>query len=346
MQPPEIWGENIQHSGLSRIAAYYLWRGLAPSTRRNYESPRSRFGLFCKLSNYCHHHGGCFPAKVTWLIEWLCSLAGTVKVKSMKLYLSGLKSYHLDLGIEYMAFSDPRLERTIQGIKRDHNESERRVRTPLTRPALLRILSHLSPANYDHIVLHSAFALAFARFLRVGQFTYREADTNLGVSYSKWYLTKESIRMADDESYMELTLPASKTDSFRKGKTLTIAASSDIACPVQAMKRLQATDHHRSPASPLFCLGRHQQQALTREHVVKSLQDVAITAGLENGAWNGYSFRRGAATWAAKMGIPEGDIQLLGRWRSDAYKVYIEYSRNKRISLSKRFQHGLHRGRP
>lgn len=130
--------------------------------------------------------------------------------------------------------------------------------------------------------------------------------------------------MADDESYIQLTLPASKTDPFRKGITCTMAASSDIGYPVQAMKRLQTTDYHRSPASPLFCVGRHQQQAFTCEHVVKCLQDLAITAGLEHGAWNGYSFRSGAATWAVKMGIPEGDIQLLGRWQSDAYKVYIE----------------------
>ena len=42
----------------------------------------------------------------------------------MKLYLAGIKSYQLDLGIECSAFSDLRLERTIQGIKRDHNEPE------------------------------------------------------------------------------------------------------------------------------------------------------------------------------------------------------------------------------
>jgi len=91
MQFSETWGANIPHSGLSRIAAYYLWRGLAPSTRRNYESPRSHFGLLGPLSNYRPNHRGCFSAKVTWLIEWLCSLDGSVKVKIMKLYLSRLK---------------------------------------------------------------------------------------------------------------------------------------------------------------------------------------------------------------------------------------------------------------
>jgi len=57
----------------------------------------------------------------------------------MKLYLSGIKSYQLDLGIDCTAFSDPRLERTLQGIKRDHAEPERRIRTPLTLPLLLSI---------------------------------------------------------------------------------------------------------------------------------------------------------------------------------------------------------------
>ncbi|KAG0644753.1 hypothetical protein HOY80DRAFT_878091, partial [Tuber brumale] len=98
--------------------------------------------------------------------------------------------------------------------------------------------------------------------------------------YSKWCLTKRSIRMAEDGTYMEITLPASETDPFRKGITLTIAASTDIGCPLHAMKRLQVTDYHRPPHSPLFCIGRHQQQAFTREHVVKSLQDLAILAGL------------------------------------------------------------------
>ena len=54
--------------------------------------------------------------------------------------------------------------------------------------------------------------------------------------------------------------------------------------------------------------------------------------------WNGHSFRRGTATWAAQVGISETEIQTLGRWKSDAYKAYIEYSDTERISLSKRFQ--------
>ena len=132
--------------------------------------------------------------------------------------------------------------------------------------------------------------------------------------------------------------PASKTDPFRKGINLIIASSGDSACPVKAMKQLFAIDTHRSPLAPLFCIGKYDQPQFSQEYVVQKLQTLVIFPGLGTGTWNGHSFGKGAATWAAEVGIPEKEIQTLGRWRSEAYKAYIEYSRDEQISLSKRFQ--------
>ena len=143
-----------------------------------------------------------------------------------------MKSYQLDLGIECTAFADPRLERTIQGIKRDHKEPETRTRTPLTRPCLLRILRYLPGFNYNDLVTRDAFTLAFAGFLRVEEFTYKPTDRVPEYTFKNWFIVKDSIRMREGGRYMEVTLPASKTDPFRKGITLTISASEDDACPV------------------------------------------------------------------------------------------------------------------
>ena len=214
----------------------------------------------------------------------------------MKLYLAGIKSYQLDLGIECSEFTDPRLERTIQGIKRDHGEPHRRTRTPLTRPYLLQILSRLRVHNYENTVLQAAFTLAFAGFLRVGEFTYKGSDMEIGPAFAKWFLTKKSVRIRGEGTYMELSLPSSKTDPFRKGITITIAASHDNACPVPAMKRFLASDTHRPVHSPLFFIGKYKQLPFTREYVVNQLQELARGAGLGDGSWNGHSFRRGAAT--------------------------------------------------
>ena len=193
-------------------------------------------------------------------------------------------------------------------------------------------------SSYEDIVLRAAFTLAFAGFLRVGEFTYRGTDLELGPAFSNWFLTKGSIRFIARGQHMEVTLPASKTDPFRKGIKLIIASTGDEGCPVRAMKGLIKIDTHRPLVAPLFCIGKYDQRPFSREYVLQKLQTLAIFAGLGTGSWNGHSFRRGAATWAAEVGVPEREIQTLGRWRSEAYKAYIEYSRDEQISLSKRFQ--------
>jgi len=264
---------------------------------------------------------------------------GTVKVKTLKLHLTGISSSQLDLGIDCAAFSDARLERTIHLIKRDHNEPAHRTRSPLNPPHLPRLLSHLPQADYDSIVLQAAFTLAFAGFLCVGDFTYRDADKQLNSSFPMWCITKQIVIRSEDRTSMELTLLASKTVPFRRGIRFTIAASGDQACAVKAMRRLQQADSHHPNSTPLFCVRKHLQESFTREYIVPRLQQLTLLAGLGQGIWNGHSFRRGAATWAAELGMSESDIQTPGRWRCNAYNVYIEYWNKERIALSNRFQH-------
>jgi len=110
------------------------------------------------------------------------------------------------------------------------------------------------------------------------------------------------------------------------------------------MKQLLAMDTHRPKTAPLFCVGRREQLLFTRQHMVAKLQELGTTAGLRQATWNSHSCHRGAATWAAEVGISESQIQTLGRWRSDAYKACIEYLQEPRISLSERF-HGARASR-
>ena len=84
------------------------------------------------------------------------------------------------------------------------------------------------------------------------------------------------------------------------------------------MKQFRTIDSHRPKFAPLFCIGCLEQRPFTRAHVVRTLQELAIMECLGNGARNGYSFCRAAATWAASIGIADTNLQPFGRWRSDA----------------------------
>lgn len=45
--------------------------------------------------------------------------------------------------------------------------------------------------------------------------------------------------------------------------------------------------------------------------------------GYDPALFGGHSFLHGAATWASKAGLSEGEIKMLGLWASDCFQHYI-----------------------
>jgi site-specific recombinase XerD len=132
-------------------------------------------------------------------------------------------------------------------------------------------------------------------------------------------------------SFISITFPASKTDPFRKGITTYVAAVDLPTCAVSALKHLFMVDP-RSPDSPLFC--NPDGSPLHYSTFVNMLRSALMQAGFDPAHFAGHSFRRGAASSTAEAGFNEYEIQLLGWWHSDSYKLYIDSSRSHVLNLS------------
>jgi hypothetical protein len=170
------------------------------------------------------------------------------------------------------------------------------VGLPITRDILLHILASLDTNTQEGATYHAAFCTAFAGFLRVGEFTWTSAEWLLGTAdFSTWHATRRSVQFLDDDSRVYLTLRASKTDPFRMGITITIAAASDTACPVKSLRHL--FEKYPLPTfSPLFTLTRDptttRDSAFTRTKIISRLRDILLELGVP-GNCPGHSFRRG-----------------------------------------------------
>ena len=147
----------------------------------------------------------------------------------------------------------------------------------------------------------------------MGEFTYNNVESD----FSSWNLTRGSVSLLEDRLF--LVLPASKTDPFRRGVTLTIPAATDEACAVKSLRNL----FERFPKAYYQPLFPTRAGTFSRNYVTRQLQKGVCTLGYE-GNYTGHSFRRGAATSARLAGLSEEEIQLLGRWRSNSYRLYIE----------------------
>ena len=240
-----------------------------------------------------------------------------------------MRSAHIDLAFrDLSAFHTPELERIIAGIRRLHGEANTQERRPITKDLLLQMLPHLDRQTREGATRYAAFCLAFAAFLRVGEFTYSSSDHDKA-DFNKWFLTRRSVALFKD--HLELTLPASKTDPFRRGTTLTVAASGDDACPVRALRHLF---RWKAPLdSPLF----QTAGGFTRELVIGQVRHILALLGVK-GHYSGHSFRRGAATSARLAGLSDEEIMLLGRWKSASYRLYIDTSGERVLAASRRHQ--------
>ncbi|CAK5267110.1 unnamed protein product [Mycena citricolor] len=329
-----------QHGGYPQAIAFYLWHGLAPGTRRTYATGQKSFINHCKLYSIYNDDGNILPASLPALMSWVSiGLAGRVQPKTIKQYISHIRSLHVDADLPFSSCESPILQRLIRGIKRFHGERDRKPVQPITLPILTAMLAQLQPGiTPGHTTLHAAFTLAYAGFLRSGEITAGSGSGNASLNLKRSNV--EFLPNFDDCTHIQLTLPASKTDPFRKGVTVSIAAAPGRStCPAAALKRM-FTEFPCSDNAPLF--EGLDGKPLQYKAFVSGLRGALDRAGIKSDDFAGHSFRRGAASEAAAAGFSDYEIQMLGRWRSDCYKLYIENSLSRILSLSK----NLHMAHP
>jgi hypothetical protein len=174
----------------------------------------------------------------------------------------------------------------------------------------------------DSMNLSAAYLLAFAGFLRGANFTYETFDPEFDIS----------VRHVQLDSVTPFVyIPASKTDVFRTGVNayMPTTAPADV-CPVTAIRALLRS-FPRADRDPLFSLGNgtlpFRRAAVMDHYWAKAVRECRIP-----GAYSAHSFRRGAGTWAKSVGCADGEIQSMGRWKSDAFKRYTDITPAQRCA--------------
>lgn len=127
----------------------------------------------------------------------------------------------------------------------------------------------------------------------------------------------------------------SKTDQFGEGATICLARNDSNLCPVAAILAYIAV---RAP-TPGPLLMWEDGTPLTKTAFTLKFQAVLVAAGIDPTHYKGHSFRIGAATTAAAVGVPDSTIQMLGRWSSAAFQKYIQTSSADLASIATCLSH-------
>ena len=286
---------------------------LAPNTMRTYRSGIQTNKIFCIQCGLRQ-----LPLVETTLQRFVASSVYRLSYRTLKVYLAGIQYWSIMVGFDVSLAAMPRLYYLLRAVRRiQGNSFQRRTRLPITT-SHLRLMFHrlefLQYGSFQKVMFKAVITLAFFGLLRVSEYT-----SNARYSFNQnTTLLRSDISFNNNFSIMFITVKASKTDPFRSGCVIRIAAVEDPICPVKAMRAyLQIRS---STPGPLFQVS--MGSFLIRQDIVLLLRR-CLPRQID---LNTHSFRIGGASMAAAAGIPDSQIQILGRWASDAYKRYLRIS--------------------
>jgi hypothetical protein len=142
---------------------------------------------------------------------------------------------------------------------------------------------------------------------------------------------------------MELFLEKSKTNQYREGRWVLVARVVGLYCPVALVERLLSLGRYeQSGPGPLLrstTVSPSQQYLRSSQPsystVLSSYKTAASLLGLNPDEYGTHSGRRGGATRAANVDIPDRLFKEHGRWRSERAKDgYMVSSLQLRLSVT------------
>jgi hypothetical protein len=187
---------------------------------------------------------------------------------------------------------------------------------PITYSMLTQMLPLVSHRG-DHLMLTAALTLGFFGCLRSGEFCVPDADT----FRPSIHLCMRDVQVNTIERSFSLRIKVSKTDTHSNGVSINVGCSGTTTCAYCAMRRFLLSRSDAKPDDPLF--SDPQGNILRRSYLVSAIKLLVSMTGRDPAHFSGHSLRAGAATKGAELGFENWEIQLMGRWSSDAYLLYI-----------------------
>ncbi len=174
----------------------------------------------------------------------------------------------------------------------------------------------------------------FLRVLRVGELTAQDSSPPSAAADAHTIGIHDISRPpSDPPQYLRVHLRVSKTDPFGKGVYNYLGATGSTICPVAAILSFLMV----RPTHLLGPLLRFPDGSiLTRTVLVASVRKALAASGIDSSRYSGHSFRIGAVTTAALVGLPDHTITMLGRWESSAYQLYVRTPAEEMASVSSR----------
>ncbi|CAH2222041.1 micronuclear linker histone poly -like, partial [Pelobates cultripes] len=201
------------------------------------------------------------------------------------------------------------VRQAVRGFRRGKTSTD--VRRPVSFAVLQGLvgkLPELCSSPFEVVLFSGAFVWAFFGAFRIGELV---SANKVGVGG----LQREDVEVKSDR--VQIRLGRSKTDVFGKGCSVVLfELPGSGLCPVACGSGYLGI---RPNVSGCFFL-HADGTALSRFQFIRIFRLGLVKLGLQPTQFGSHSFRIGAATEAARLGLGDERIKRIGRWESVRFR--------------------------
>jgi len=267
-----------------------------------------------------------FPVVEDVLIVFIQFLSRNFKSpSSVKNYILGLQTFSNIHGFPFPDIKLPHFKFQFKGIARQMLHTPSRA-CPITPTILEKILDTLNLSDPFQASCWAVMVSGFLLFARIGNLLPKSHsyDRSKQLSRSDVYVARDCL---------VFSLKWTKTIQFAQ-RVLQVplyANPHSRLCPKKALLNMVKVSPN-SPRDHLFSYSTSFGSAIiTQYQFVDFLRQKLNQCGYSDSQFSGHSFRRGGASCAFSKGVPSELIKSHDDWRSDAYRIYLEFSMSDRL---------------
>lgn len=284
----------------------YLLAARTKSTRAEY----------AKDLRYFIDAGGCIPASVDQIVNYVMTVAPKLAVATIERRLVSLHVAHVDQGFP-SPIHDPRVKQLMQGVRRSLGVAQRQVKS-IEKEILLDMWS---AANQAHPVWAARTVALFA-IGWAGAFRRSELVS----------LTWEAITWLD--SGIEIFLRSSKVDPTASGFTKFVPYAHGDRCPIKALKHWQDVCGYSTGFifRAVGQSGRISEKPLTSHGVAQLVKRIIKKTGRDPDVFSAHSLRAGFVTAGTLASIPDYQLmQVTGHKSNATLQKYVRIGKRRQI---------------
>lgn len=269
-----------------------------------------------------------FPLDETAARRFITYLAAQrVNPRTIQVYLSGLRAWHVTAGIDPPWILTPVNQLLLKSVNRQ-GPPPRRVQ-PFS-PDDLYALINVLPCTYDNITYLSAMLIVFYGCMRASELCVHPLSNPKPATWAQFRVTEHPLM---------LQYRARSSKTAPNGFVATIGCTHQPLCPVCLFILYVQYRGPMGPLTPVFILSTGVP--LTYNNLNTFIKRVTPLVGLDPTFYTTHSLRSGSATAAARAGCSDHQIKRLGRWASQAYTTYIRPEPTTDAAMAARLNNNL-----